>query len=78
MITRTARREPYLEPHQTHPHPITPYEHKLAGSLSEIFTSGASTLPEVVDGLNALGLNGPDGRSWTADTFRAEMRRLGK
>lgn len=76
ISTRTAR-EPYLEPHQTHPDPITPYEAKLAGSLTEIFTGGATTLPEVVDGLNALGLHGPDGGPWTEDTFRAEMRRLG-
>lgn len=77
MITRTARREPYLEVHQTHPDPITPYEHKLAGSITEIFSGGATTLAEVVDGLNALGLHGPDGGPWTDDNFRAEMRRLG-
>lgn len=77
MITRTAR-EPYLETHQTHSEPITPYERKLAGSLTEIFGGGATTLDEVVDGLNALGLNGPDGRPWTEQTFRAEMRRLGR
>ncbi|MEE4025017.1 recombinase-like helix-turn-helix domain-containing protein [Gordonia sp. PKS22-38] len=77
MITRTAR-EPYLETHQTHPEPITPYERKLAGSLTEIFSGGATTLDEVVDGLNTLGLHGPDGGPWTEQTFRAEMRRLGK
>ncbi len=76
MITRPAR-EPYLEVHQTHPEPITPYEQKLAGSLTEIFTAGATTLTEVVDGLNALGLHGPDGGPWTDENFRAEMRRLG-
>lgn len=76
ISTRTAR-EPYLEPHQTHPDPNTPYEAKLAGSLTEIFTGGATTLPEVVDGLNALGLHGPDGGPWTEGTFGAEMRRLG-
>lgn len=77
MITRTAR-EPYLAIHQTHPEPITPYENKLAGSLTEVFSSGATTLDEVVEGLNALGLHGPDGKPWSDHTFRAEMRRLGK
>lgn len=77
MTTRTTR-QPYLEPHQTHPEPITPYEHKLAGSMWEIFSGGASTLDEVVAGLNGLGLHGPDGNQWTEDSFRAEMRRLGK
>ncbi|MED5803442.1 recombinase-like helix-turn-helix domain-containing protein [Gordonia sp. Z-3] len=76
MITRPAR-EPYLEVHQTHPDAITPYERKLAGSLTEIFTAGAATLTEVVDGLNTLGLHGPDGGPWTEENFRAEMRRLG-
>jgi hypothetical protein len=77
MTTRTAR-EPYLEVHQTHPEPITPYETKLAGSISEVFTGGATTLAEVVAGLNDLGLHGPGGDLWTDDSFRAEMRRLGK
>ncbi|MFF2082998.1 recombinase-like helix-turn-helix domain-containing protein [Nocardia sp. NPDC058176] len=76
MTTRTAR-EPYLEANQTHPDPITPYEHKLAGSLTEVFTAGAQTLDQVVDGLNGLGLHGPDGGPWNAENFRAEMRRLG-
>jgi hypothetical protein len=77
MTTRTAR-EPYLEAHQTHPEPITPYERKLAGSLTEVFSGGATSLDEVVAGLNALGLHGPNGKPWSDDTFRAEMRRLGK
>lgn len=77
MITRTAR-EPYLETHQSHPDPITPYERKLAGSLTEIYSSGVDTLDGVVAGLNDLGLHGPDGGPWTAENFRAEMRRLGK
>ncbi|MGX7732736.1 recombinase-like helix-turn-helix domain-containing protein [Rhodococcus sp. 2H158] len=70
--------EPYLEPRQTHPDPLTPYEDKLAGSLMEIFGTGTHDLPGVVEGLNGLGLHGPDGRPWTEDTFRAEMRRLGR
>ena len=77
MTTRTAR-EPYLEVHQTHPDPVTPYENKLAGSVSEVFSGGATTLADVVAGLNDLGLHGPGGNPWTDETFRAEMRRLGK
>ncbi|WP_020106867.1 recombinase-like helix-turn-helix domain-containing protein [Nocardia sp. 348MFTsu5.1] len=77
MTTRTAR-EPYLETHQSHPEPITPYERKLAGSLSEVYAGGVDTLDGVVEGLNNLGLHGPDGGPWTAESFRAEMRRLGK
>ncbi|RRQ27410.1 hypothetical protein DK926_13045 [Rhodococcus sp. Eu-32] len=76
MNTRTAR-EQYLDSNQTHPQPITPYEAKLAGSLTEIYSGGVETLDGVVDGLNDLGLHGPDGGPWTAENFRAEMRRLG-
>lgn len=76
MTTRTAH-EPYLETHQTHPGPITPYERKLAGSLTEIYSGGVDTLDGVVAGLNTLGLHGPDGGPWTTENFRAEMRRLG-
>jgi hypothetical protein len=69
--------EQYLDPHQTHPHPITPYEAKLSGAIMEVFGRGVHDLPGLVDGLNGLGLNAPDGSAWTEETFRAEMRRLG-
>ena len=69
--------EQYLDPHQTHPEPISPYEQKLSGAIMEIFGTGTHDLPGLVAGLNDLGLNGPDGETWTEETFRAEMRRLG-
>lgn len=70
-------REQYLEPHQTHPEPMSPYELKLSGAIMEIFGTGVHDLPGLVAGLNGLGLHGPDGNRWTDETFRAEMRRLG-
>lgn len=69
--------ERYLEEHQTHPHPISPYEHKLSGAIMEVFGRGVHDLPGLVEGLNGLGLNAPDGAPWTAESLRAEMRRLG-
>jgi hypothetical protein len=69
--------EQYLEVHQTHPHPISPYETKLAGSIAEIFARGVHDLPGLIEGLNGLGLNAPDGGRWTEENFRSEMRRLG-
>ncbi len=69
--------EQYLEEHQTHPDPISPYEAKLSGAIMEVFGRGVHDLPGLVNGLNGLGLNAPDGSAWTEDTFRAEMRRLG-
>ncbi|QNG17502.1 hypothetical protein G4H71_07090 [Rhodococcus triatomae] len=67
----------YLEAHQTHPLPMTPYESKLSGSIMEVFGRGVHDLPGLIDGLNELGLHAPDGGGWTEDNFRAEMRRLG-
>jgi hypothetical protein len=69
--------EQYLEAHQTHPHPITPYESKLSGAIMEVFGRGVHDLPGLIDGLNGMGLNAPDGSPWNVDNFRAEMRRLG-
>lgn len=68
----------YLNRHQTHPEPISPYEQKLAGSIMEIFASGTHDLNGLVNGLNGLGLSAPDGGAWTEESFRSEMRRLGK
>lgn len=70
-------REQYLEVHQTHPQAFSPYETKLSGAIMEVFGRGVHDLPGLMDGLNGLGLNAPDGSPWTEDNFRAEMRRLG-
>ena len=69
--------EQYLDAHQTHPGPISPYEAKLSGAIMEVFGRGVHDLPGLVAGLNGMGLNAPDGGPWTEDNFRAEMRRLG-
>ncbi|WP_435201863.1 recombinase-like helix-turn-helix domain-containing protein [Janibacter sp. GS2] len=68
----------YLEVHQTHPEPFSPYELKLSGSIQEIFGRGIHDLPGLVSGLNDLGLHAPDGSSWTQESFRDEMRRMGR
>ena len=67
----------YLEVHQTHPDPFTPYETKLSGSILEVFRSGVHDLPGLVSGLNDLGIHAPDGSEWTEESFRSEMRRMG-
>lgn len=68
----------YLETNQTHPQPFSPYETKLSGSIMEIFGRGVHDLPSLVEGLNNMGLNAPDGGPWTEENFRSEMRRLGE
>lgn len=65
----------YLEVHQTHPEPITPYETKLSGAILEVFSGGTHDLAGLVAGLNSLGLAAPDGKEWTEESFRAEMQR---
>lgn len=67
----------YLEAHQTHPEPFSPYELKLSGAIMEVFGTGVHDLPGLVAGLNDLGLHAPDGGPWTEDNLRAEMHRLG-
>ena len=67
----------YLDAHQTHPDPISPYEAKLSGAIMEVFGRGIHELPGLLDGLNAMGLNAPDGGLWNEENFRSEMRRLG-
>ena len=67
----------YLEPHQSRDHEPTSYEIELAGAIEEIFASGAHDLQGLLEGLRATGLNAPDGRPWTEESFVAEMRRLG-
>ncbi|MDO2934620.1 hypothetical protein Q2T94_09930 [Paeniglutamicibacter sulfureus] len=69
--------EQYLEPNQTRNGPATAYELKLAGSLSEVFSTGTHDLPGIINGLNALGLHAPGGTAWNEENFRAEMKRLG-
>ncbi|KQY50901.1 MULTISPECIES: recombinase-like helix-turn-helix domain-containing protein [unclassified Nocardioides] len=69
--------EQYLVQNQTHPEPLSPYEQKLSGALMEIFGTGVHDLDGLLAGLNAMGLNAPEGDAWNEANFRAEMRRLG-
>ncbi|MGW5863883.1 recombinase-like helix-turn-helix domain-containing protein [Streptomyces sp. NPDC055239] len=68
---------PYLDVHQSRTHEPTPYEHKLAATLEEVFTKEGHELADVVRGLNARQVAAPGGSQWTEESFRAEMIRLG-
>jgi hypothetical protein len=57
--------------------PPTDYENRLADALEAVFEGGATTLDEVVAGLNARGLRSADGLAWTAARYEAELARLG-
>jgi hypothetical protein len=67
----------YLTVRQSRDGEPTPYEIRLAGAVEEVFGSGVHDLAGLVTGLNDRGLFAPDGASWTAQTFTAEMQRLG-
>lgn len=55
----------------------TDYENALGDALENLFRNGVTELSEIVAGLNASGMHGPDGRYWTEESFQAEMARLG-
>lgn len=56
--------------------PPTEYENAMGDALEKVFESGATTLDEVVAGLNALAFRASDGGAWTAPRFEAEIARL--
>ena len=62
---------------QTRSAPPTDYENALGDALEGLFLKKIYDLPGIVEGLNAVGLHGPDGRYWTEASFQAEMKRLG-
>lgn len=62
---------------QTRAAPPTAYENALGDAFEQVFESGAQSLDEVVQGLNAAGLRTPAGQAWSAASFEAEMARLG-
>ncbi|MEE2034270.1 recombinase-like helix-turn-helix domain-containing protein [Rhodococcus chondri] len=67
----------YLVIHQTRTADPTPYETRLARAIEQVFGAGVHHLEGIVKELNVSGMHGPDGLPWTADSFTAEMRRIG-
>ena len=62
---------------QTRPAPISDYEAALAQTLMDVYATGVTELDDVVAGLNAKGSLTPDGKSWNAENFQANMKTLG-
>ena len=63
--------------HQCRDWTETAYTRALGNALEAMFDEGTHGLDEIVDGLNAAGVAPPEGSTWTADLFKAEMARLG-
>lgn len=55
----------------------TAYETALGDALEKVFEDGASSLEEIVAGLNAQHFHNADGSIWTVESFSAEIARLG-
>lgn len=63
--------------HQTRSTPPTEYENRLGEALTEIFDADVDQLPDVITKLNEMGVQAPNGKLWSEESFRLEMRRLG-
>jgi len=55
----------------------TPYTKSLGDALEALFDGKTHDLDGIVAGLNDAGVKPPDGQLWTADSFKAELARLG-
>ena len=66
----------YLEVHQSRRHPPTEYENRLGDALEEAFEHKAWELPQLVERLNALGVNDPHGAPWTEESFPRVMAEI--
>lgn len=63
---------------QTRKHTPAQFELDLVEALEAVFASGATELPEVVNGLNEAGCFDRTGAHWTEDSFLREMAVLGR
>lgn len=70
-------REPGNVVWQTRTHEETAFERRLADAMERAFVAGVTELDALVDCLNAEGVRDEENRTWTVDTFRAVMARLG-
>jgi hypothetical protein len=69
----TLRQRPVQSRHRE----LTSYEHALADEIEAVFGSGVHNLPGLVAALNETGVRPPNGADWTAESFTAEIARLG-
>jgi hypothetical protein len=67
----------YNETHQTRTAEPTAHESLLGDSIERAYAQGIQELDELVGYLNKSGPSAPNGESWTGETFKKEMARLG-
>lgn len=68
----------YLDPHQARERPPTAHEDLLGDAIERAYAAGLHELDALLGYLNKAGPLGPNGQAWTADSFKAEMARLGR
>lgn len=56
--------------------PPTDYENALGDALENVMADGTHDLAGIVKGLTARGIKAKDGRPFTEDTFKEELKRL--
>ena len=73
-----SRPTPYMEPHQARRRTPTSYEDLLGDAIERAFGAGHWELDALLTCLNKTGPLGPNGASWTAESYQAVMKTLGE
>ncbi len=66
----------YVNPHQARKREPSQYEILLGDAMERAFGQGHWELNQLVTHLNQSGLLAPNGQTWTAESFSAELKRL--
>ncbi len=69
---------PYLNSHQSRMQEPTQWQMELAAAIENIFSRGATSINELVDGLNNSRVKLPDGGPWTTERYITLMQELEK
>ena len=67
----------YLQPHQARQRPQTSFEDLLGDALERAFGAGHWELDALISQLNKTGPMGPNGESWTVESFQTTLKNLG-
>lgn len=66
----------YVQPHQARTREPSQYEILLGDAMERAFGQGLWELDKLVGYLNQSGPLAPNGQTWTAESFSAELKRL--
>lgn len=68
----------YMEQWQAGTGDATAYEVALGNALEQVFDAGIYDLPGIVTALNRMGIQTPDGNTWTEDGYAGIIEKLGR